>query len=160
MLNVLVDAAVLAITFRWRLTDTILMGYKPQGLNQMADKLIHNLKIATYIRKAIRAGVSMKVILDNIQNYDHAPSSMAGMYSAYRNDIAEARANIQEAVGSVVVQKALDGDMKAAELFLRSKAGWNPTIKIEEVDPEDIKEDTGAIDDLMALLGKLKPKEE
>ena len=128
----------------------------------MADKLIHNLKIATYIRKAIRAGVSMKVILDNIQNYDHAPSSMAGMYSAYRNDIAEARANIQEAVGSVVVQKALDGDMKAAELFLRSKAGWNPTIKIEEVDPEDIKEDTGAIDDLMALLGKIKvsPKEE
>ena len=120
----------------------------------MADKLIHNLKIATYIRKAIRAGVSMKVILDNIQTYDHAPSSMAGMYSAYRNDIAEARANIQEAVGSVVVQKALDGDMKAAELFLRSKAGWNPTIKIEEVDPEDIKEDTGAIDDLMALLGK------
>ena len=124
----------------------------------MADKLIHNLKIATYIRKAIRAGVSMKVILDNIQNYDHAPSSMAGMYSAYRNDIAEARANIQEAVGSVVVQKALDGDMKAAELFLRSKAGWNPTIKIEEVDPEDIKEDTGAIDDLMALLG-MKSKE-
>jgi hypothetical protein len=120
----------------------------------MADKLIHNLKIATYIRKAIRAGVSMKVILDNIQNYDHAPSPMAGMYSAYRNDIAEARANIQEAVGSVVVQKALDGDMKAAELFLRSKAGWNPTIKIEEVDPEDIKEDTGAIDDLLALLGK------
>lgn len=119
----------------------------------MADKLIHNLKIATYIRKAIRAGVSMKVILDSIQTYDHAPSSMAGMYSAYRNDIAEARANIQEAVGSVVVQKALDGDMKAAELFLRSKAGWNPTIKIEEVDPEDIKEDTGAIDDLMALLG-------
>ena len=126
----------------------------------MADKLIHNLKIATYIRKAIRAGVSMKVILDNIQNYDHAPSSMAGMYSAYRNDIAEARASIQEAVGAIVVQKALDGDMKAAELFLRSKAGWNPTIKIEEVDPEDIKEDTGAIDDLMALLGKMKPKEE
>ena len=128
----------------------------------MADKLIHNLKIATYIRKAIRAGVSMKVILDNIQNYDHAPSSMAGMYSAYRNDIAEARANIQEAVGSVVVEKALSGDMKAAELFLRSKAGWNPTIKIEEVDPEDIKEDTGAIDDLMALLGRIKvsPKEE
>lgn len=126
----------------------------------MADKLIHNLKIATYIRKAIRAGVSMKVILDNIQNYDHAPSSMAGMYSAYRNDIAEARANIQEAVGSVVVQKALDGDMKAAELFLRSKAGWNPTIKIEEVDPEDIKEDTGAIDDLMALLGIKNERED
>jgi len=125
----------------------------------MAEKLKHNLHIGTYIRKAIKAGVSMKVILDNIQKYDHAPSSMNGMYKTYREDIASARADIQEAVGAVVVQKALDGDMKAAELFLRSKAGWNPTIKIEEVDPDDIKEDTAAIDDLMALLGKKKPEE-
>jgi len=122
----------------------------------MAEKLKHNLHIATYIRKAIRAGVSMKVILDNIQKYDHAPSSMNGMYRTYRNDIAEARAEIQELVGSVVVNKALEGDLKAAELFLRSKAGWNPTVKIEEVDPEDAKEDTGAIDDLLALLGRKK----
>jgi hypothetical protein len=98
----------------------------------------------------------MKVILDNIQKYDHAPSSMNGMYKTYRNDIAEARADIQEAVGNVVVNKALEGDLKAAELFLRSKAGWNPTIKVEEVDPEEVKEDTGAIDDLLALLGKKK----
>lgn len=126
----------------------------------MAEKLKHNLHIAAYIRKAIRAGVAMKVILDNIQKYDHAPSSMNGMYHTYRNDIAEARADIQEAVGTVVVTKALGGDMKAAELFLRSKAGWNPTIKIEEVDPEDIKEDTGAIDDLLALLGKRKVENE
>ena len=125
----------------------------------MADKLIHNLKIATYIRKAIRAGVSMKVILDNIQNYDHAPSSMNGMYKTYRDDIAQARADIQEAVGAVVVNKALEGDLKAAELFLRSKAGWNPTIKILEEDPEDVTEDTGAIDDLLALLGKKKQAE-
>jgi hypothetical protein len=33
---------------------------------------------------------------------------------------------------------------------------WNPTIKVEEVDPEEVKEDTGAIDDLLALLGKKK----
>ena len=126
----------------------------------MAEKLKHNLHIATYIRKAIKSGVAMKVILDNIQKYDHAPSSMNGMYRTYRNDIAQARADIQEAVGSVVVQKALDGDLKAAELFLRSKAGWNPTIKIEEVDPEDVKEDTGAIEDLMALLGRKKEDKE
>ena len=119
----------------------------------MADKLIHNLKIATYIRKAIRAGVSMKVILDEIQRFDHAPSSMAGMYSAYRQDISSARADIQEAVGSVVVEKALSGDMKAAELFLRSKAGWSPTQTIVEVDNEVESEQTSAIDDLIALLG-------
>lgn len=122
----------------------------------MAEKLKHNLVIATYIRKAIKAGVAMKVILDNIQKYDHAPSSMNGMYKTYRNDIAEARADIQEAVGAIVVAKALEGDLKAAELFLRSKAGWNPTVKVEEVDPDEAKEDTGAIDDLLALLGKNK----
>jgi hypothetical protein len=126
----------------------------------MAEKLKHNLHIATYIRKAIRAGVAMKVILDNIQKYDNAPSSMNGMYKTYREDIAAARADIQEAVGAVVVQKALDGDLKAAELFLRSKAGWNPTVKVEEVDPEEVKEDTGAIDDLLALLGKKKVEKE
>ena len=126
----------------------------------MAEKLKHNLAIATYIRKAIKAGVSMKVILDNIQKYDHAPTSMNGLYTVYRNDIAEARADIQEAVGAIVVAKALDGDLKAAELFLRSKAGWNPTLKVEEVEPEDTNEDTGAIEDLMALLGRKKAEKE
>lgn len=126
----------------------------------MAEKLKHNLHIATYIRKAIKAGVSMKVILDNIQKYDHAPSSMNGMYKTYREDIAAARADIQEAVGAVVVAKALEGDLKAAELFLRSKAGWNPTLKIEEVEPDEVKEDTAAIDDLLALLGRKKAEKE
>jgi hypothetical protein len=126
----------------------------------MAEKLKHNLHIATYIRKAIKAGVSMKVILDKIQTYDGAPSSMNGMYKTYRDDIAAARADIQEAVGAVVVAKALEGDLKAAELFLRSKAGWNPTIKIEEVEPDEVKEDTAAIDDLLALLGRKKAEKE
>lgn len=119
----------------------------------MAEKLKHNLTIATYIRKAIRAGVSMKVILDNIQKYDHAPTSMNGLYTVYRNDIAEARADIQEAVGAIVVAKALDGDLKAAELFLRSKAGWSPTQTIVEVEPDTEGEQTSAIDDLIAMLG-------
>lgn len=122
----------------------------------MAEKLKHNLKIATYIRKAIRAGVSMKVILDNIQTYEHAPTSMNGMYKTYRDDIAQARADIQEAVGAVVVAKALDGDLKAAELFLRSKAGWSPTLKVEDIEPDSVVEETGAIEDLMALLGRGK----
>lgn len=122
----------------------------------MAEKLKHNLHIATYIRKAIRAGVAMKVILDNIQKYDNAPSSMNGMYSAYRNDIAEARADIQEAVGNVVVNKALEGDMKAAELFLRSKAGWSPTQTVVEVEADAETEQTSAIDDLINLLNVKK----
>lgn len=125
----------------------------------MAEKLKHNLHIATYIRKAIKAGVSMKVILDKIQSYAGAPSSMNGMYKTYRDDIAAARADIQEAVGAVVVAKALEGDMRAAELFLRSKAGWSPTQTVVEAEPDEVKEETGAIDDLMALLN-LKKKED
>lgn len=122
----------------------------------MAEKLKHNLHIGTYIRKAIKAGVSMKVILDEIQRFDHAPSSMNGMYKTYRQDIASARAEIQEAVGSVVVKKALEGDLKAAELFLRSKAGWSPTQTVIEVDSDVETEQTSAIDDLIALLGVKK----
>jgi hypothetical protein len=126
----------------------------------MAEKLKHNLHIATYIRKAIRAGVSMKVILDEIQRFDNAPSSMNGMYKTYRQDIASARAEIQEAVGSVVVAKALDGDLKAAELFLRSKAGWSPTQTIVEAEPETENEQTSAIEDLIALLGVKDKRDE
>lgn len=126
----------------------------------MAEALPHNLRIATMIRQKIKAGVSMKVILDDIQRFPDAPKSMNGMYKTYRNDIAEARSDIQEAVGAIVVAKALDGDIKAAELFLRSRAGWNPTIKVEEVEVDDVSEDTGAIDDLMTLLGKKKPEKD
>jgi len=81
------------------------------------------------------------------------------MYKTYRQDIASARADIQESVGAVVVEKALSGDMKAAELFLRSKAGWSPTQTIVEVDSETESEQTSAIDDLLALLGVKDKKE-
>lgn len=124
-----------------------------------AHLLPHRLEIATAIRRQIAAGVSMKVILDDIQKYKDAPSSMNGMYKTYRNDIAEARAKIQEEMGSVVVQAARDGDWKAAELFLRSKAGWSPTQTIVEAEPEQEVSDNGAIDDLIALLGKKKPEQ-
>ena len=122
--------------------------------------LKHKMNIATEVRRKIQAGVSMKVILDDIQRFEGAPTSMNSLYKIYRNDIAEARSLIHEQVGSVVVGKALEGDLKAAELFLRSKAGWNPTIKVEEVDPEEANEDTGAIDDLLALLNMKKPEKE
>lgn len=120
----------------------------------------HKLNIATEIRRKIAAGVSMKVILDDIQKFDGAPSSMNTLYKVYRNDIAEARSTIHEQVGAVVVGKALEGDMKAAELFLRSKAGWNPTIKVEEVDPDEVNEDTGAIDELLGLLNMKAPEKD
>jgi len=129
-------------------------------LTTFPQPLRHKLIIAEEIRRKIKAGVSMKVILDDIQRFDGAPTSMPSLYKVYRNDIAEARSDVHERVGAVVVNKALDGDMKAAELFLRSKAGWNPTIKVEEVDPEEANEDTGAIDELLALLNMKAPEKD
>lgn len=127
----------------------------------MADPCPHNQTIATKIRAGIKAGVSMRVIFDEIQKYKDAPRSYTTFYKVYREDIADARSDIQTKVGNVVVKAALDGDIKAAELFLRSRAGWNPTVKVVEEDPEDVSEDTGAIDDLLALLGiKDKKKDE
>jgi len=102
----------------------------------------------------------MRVIFDSVVTMKNAPKSYQTFYKIYRDDIAASRASIQEEIGSVVINAAKGGDLKAAELFLRSRAGWNPTIRVEEVEPEDVSEDTGAIDDLLALLGKKRSEDE
>lgn len=126
----------------------------------MASPLPHDIKIASKIRAGIKAGVSMRVIFDSVATMKNAPKSYQTFYKIYRDDIADARSDIQEKIGNVVVSAALEGDLKAAELFLRSRAGWNPVTKIVEEDPEDVSEDTGAIDDLLALLGKKRLSDE
>jgi len=124
-----------------------------------AQSLPHDMKIATKIRAGICAGVSMRVIFDSVVTMKNAPKSYQTFYKIYRDDIAASRASIQEEIGSVVINAAKGGDLKAAELFLRSRAGWSPTLKVEETDPEDVSEDTGAIEDLLALLGMEKTKD-
>lgn len=111
--------------------------------------------IAKKVKEGIRSGVSVKDIMASIQKYQNAPSSSATFYKLYGNDIAETRADIVGQVGSVVVQQALDGDFKAAELFLRSKGGWSPTQTNIEVEADGSPdEDLSAIDTMMTLLGK------
>jgi chromosomal replication initiation ATPase DnaA len=108
--------------------------------------------IADEIEKRIKAGVKIKVIFDSIQRHDNAPRSLETFYKVYRPVIASARADIQEEMGLVVIEAAREGDWKAAEAFLKTRAGWNTTVEVEEVD-SDKKEESGAIDDLVALLG-------
>ena len=111
--------------------------------------------IAKKVREGIRNGVSVKDIMASIQKYQNAPSSTATFYKLYGQDIADTKADIVGQVGSVVIQQALDGDFKAAELFLRSKGGWSPTQTNVEVEATgDPDEDASAIDSLMTLLGK------
>ena len=121
------------------------------------DKIPYSEVIAKKVREGIRSGVSVKDILSSIQKYQNAPSSTATFYKLYGEDIAEEKASIVGAVGSVVVQQALDGDFKSQELFLRSKGGWSPTSTVNEVEQlEDPDVDESAIDSLMTLLGKTR----
>lgn len=124
----------------------------------MADALPHSMQVATYIRRAIKAGVSIRVIFDDIQRYPSAPRSYATFYKIYRGDIAQARAELGLEIGETIMEKALaDKDGKMLELVARSKLGWSPSQTVVDADPEDVSEETGAIDDLIALLG-LKEK--
>jgi len=73
----------------------------------------------------------------------------------YGEDMAKARADIVGQIGGVVVDKALEGDFKAAELYLRSKGGWSPKETVEGREAgTDEEEEESAINALMKALGK------
>lgn len=121
----------------------------------MNAKLRYSEPIAKYVRQAVADGVQIKDILATInKRFQDAPRNNAMLYKLYGGDIAEARADITQRVGNVVIQQAIDGHFPSQELFLRSKAGWSPkeTQQLEEVEG-DPDEDASAINSLMNLLG-------
>ena len=124
----------------------------------MAEAIPYSNLIAKRVRQGIRDGVSVRDIMGSIQKYQNAPNSLTTLYKLYGQDISEEKADIVGKVGNVVINAALSGDFKAAELFLRSKGGWSPTSTINEVEQlEDPDTDESAIDSLMTLLGKKQP---
>jgi hypothetical protein len=111
--------------------------------------------VAKYIRQAVKDGVQIKDILATVnKRYQNAPRNNANLYRLYGADIAEARAEITQRVGNVVIEQALSGHYPSQELFLRSKGGWSPkeTQQLEDVsgDPD---ESSSAVNSLMILLG-------
>lgn len=121
----------------------------------MNAKLRYSEPIAKYVRQAVADGVQIKDILATInKRFQDAPRNNAMLYKLYGGDIAEARAEITQRVGNVVIQQALDGHFPSQDLFLRSKAGWSPkeTQQLEDVEG-DPDEDSSAINSLMTLLG-------
>jgi len=125
------------------------------------EKIPYNKDIANYVKKAVKDGVSIKDIVATVNvRYQNAPRTHATFYKLYGDDISDARAEIIGKVGNVVVQQALDGHFPSQELFLRSKGGWSPTNTVLEGDyAGDQDQDSSAVDDLMALLGKRSDKE-
>jgi hypothetical protein len=93
----------------------------------MAEAIPYSNLIAKRVRQGIRDGVSVRDIMGSIQKYQNAPNSLTTFYKLYGQDISEEKADIVGKVGNVVINAALSGDFKAAELFLRSK-GVGPLL--------------------------------
>ncbi len=118
------------------------------------EPLGYDQEIAAYVRNHVRAGVTMKDIMSGIAKWQHAPRTLKTLYKWYGDDIADARNSVIEAVGSRVIEQALDGDFKSQDLYLRSKGGWSPNQTVATKDEEDLDTDESVIRELMTLLGK------
>lgn len=118
------------------------------------EPLGYNQEIAAYVRNHVRAGVTMKDIMSGIAKWQDAPRTLKTLYKWYGDDIADARNSVIEAVGSRVIEQALDGDFKSQDLYLRSKGGWSPNQTVATKDEEDLETDESVIRELMTLLGK------
>ena len=126
----------------------------------MPEKLPYCKHVEKHILGCIQGGVPIRQMLSSMQHLPYAPRSLSTMYKTYGEAIESERARINGAVGKRVIDHALVGDMEnkstqwAAELFLRSKAGWSPTSTNIEVEQEtDPDLDESAADTLLTLLG-------
>lgn len=120
--------------------------------------LPHDINVAATIQRMLSAGVPMSLIFDTVKDMPNGPRSYTTLYKHYRADIVAAKARLHEAVGSLMMQKALvDKDQRALEFIAARKLGWNEKVVVEESDPTALNEETSAIDDLIAALN-LKDK--
>jgi hypothetical protein len=120
-------------------------------MNQLS--LPYDMKIGETVQSMVLAGVSVSVIFDKTKDMRNGPQSLTTFYKLYRKDLVAARAQLHQAIGSTIMEKALvERDMKALELVAKTKLGWNEKLIVEEQDPNSLDENTSAIDDLLAKL--------
>lgn len=120
----------------------------------MAQKLPKNPNIARKVREGIAGGVSVQQIFKSVLHMKNAPQSYTTFYKLYREDMDDVKFSLDAKVGKTVIDQALEGDFKAAEFYLRSRAGWSPSshVQQEEVGAED-EETEGVVNRLTGLLG-------
>lgn len=119
-----------------------------------------NQDIVTKLREAMLKGHSARsVYLANL-HLAAMPASETSFYRVYRDDIEQAKFEYNERLLNLAHNRMEEGSDKLIELALRSKLGWNPTTKVQEVDAEDTDEHSDPVSILMEKLGKSKVDEE
>jgi hypothetical protein len=134
----------------------------PTGVPMSNVTYKYSERVASEIDRGIKAGLKMAVIHDSLLRLAETPKSRAMFFEKYKDQIAKSRSEYQIWLGDTARTRIEEGSDKILELALRSKAGWNPSLKIEEADAEDSEEVT-ALDKLARLLGKdfdQKPEED
>ena len=122
----------------------------------MANKneLPYSAVVAQTVYDCLAKGMSLNATLDKIRNLKNAPKSNNSLYRNYSDQVAKGRAAYQEFILDKANDRMKDGSDKILELALRSKVGWNPSIKIEEQDPDKPDENLDPISRLSQLLGR------
>jgi hypothetical protein len=116
----------------------------------------YNKPVAKHLKKCIEGGVSVKDMLaSGMDKFQNCPQNTTILYKLYGTYMATVRAEIVGDIGSIIIKQAKAGDFKSQEFYMRSKGGWSPSNTVNEVEhTDDPDEDSGAIDLLMAKLGK------
>lgn len=109
--------------------------------------------IADKLRENILKGISVYKTYDSLRHTQDCPSSHATFYKVYDKVIADARLELDAKLTDAYWKKVDEGDSKLIEFGLRSKAGWNPATKVEDV-TDQVDEDTDPLDKLKAMLEK------
>lgn len=124
-------------------------------MKKQPHQLDRDNRIAKVVAEKSAAGVPVQEIFASIQNYQKAPKSLTTFYKYYREDMDKARGEVTEKIANVVIKKAIvEKDLKAAELWLTTKGGWNKNQNVNVFDAtEDPNAKSSALDSLLGKLG-------
>jgi hypothetical protein len=116
-------------------------------------------RIAARIREGVESLLPVSAILNSISHMQYAPKSYTTLYKIYGEVLAESEYAVKKEAGTLVRERMKESD-KILEMYARSRLGFNPTNRVEEVDGSEPDMDNDPISILMEKLGKSEDKGE
>lgn len=123
----------------------------------MADKIDKCAWIDKKVVEYASQGLSMKeihTILLKEGSYQKLPQSMTTFRKNYYDTFLGTRSEEVGKVGQKIIDMALEGDYKSAELFLTTHSdAWQKKTQLEVSNTDDLDEEETALDILSGALG-------